>query len=490
MKSLFKQNGSDPTDKLPLKRKIISSVLAIAAASSMLTGCNIFSPPGNGSSTYSESEYSWSYSYEYSSEYSSAESEYTSFEETVSQNPESSSSSSTYSAPYSTSSSAAQPSDAPEDIYRPRFLDTKSEEFVEYTGSTLTFADSGYTPYLFDFRTHMAVGYSLHDTKNQLAVEADYGVMGMFDGSIISVRTYDYTGNSLSVVSSYIESLDAYDGSRVSAPFGPVTMTNDCCNLHNGLYRITVTYSNYTTAHLYYLINGDEFSFCQMIQANETTGDCNSNINDIRDRRAVLKKLLAESTVTPENSLSVDIIKYPYIDKVGLNGELYWRCDTDLWADLSDSLVRPEWSTERKAYVICDWISQNFAYDSYVSDVLHKDRAHHHNDFTGTYSTWKLRSGVCRDFGQIVAIMLRQQGIPTEVIANDDHLWNIVYINGRWIETDLCYSATKYVDGEDTTVRTDSHRDYFGLLSMAGQNNNRHYGTSLHRYLYMGQTEF
>ncbi len=509
--------SSDHIRKSPKKRRMIPLVTALAAAVSLLAGCYPkydFSPDYEDGYSIIESGYSQSVTSDHtgsdsavSSVTSSALSSSTassgsvSSESTVSSAASSSSLSSlspSSSVPHITGSSSAYNYSSAEPVtnttpdYAPRRtkpLDTKSEEFVAYTTGNEELSFSRYyIPYLFDFRTRMTVGYSLHDYKNQLPVEADYGIMGMFNGSVISIKTYDHTGKGLTVVSSYLEPLDASSAAgKESVPFGPAALNNDARDLANGLYRISVTFSNGNTAELYFLVNGDEYLFCQMIMASTTAFVENYNIDKIRARRGHLKNLLKEWNVTPENSLSVDMIKYPFIDYYGLDGKQHWRCDTDLWAELSDTLVEPEWSDERKAYVICDWMSQNLAYDYYVSDVINEDRAIHNNDYMGKYSVWELKCGVCRDFGQILAIMLRQQGIPAEVIANDTHLWNIVYLNGKWMEADITLSMTKNVDGADPTVRSSSGNSYFGLLSMRGQNNNLYYGTSLHKFLYIGQ---
>lgn len=487
-----------------MNRKITALFLAISAAVSLLTGCSeapvpyesitqpsvVYSGPSDTTTSVSDvSEYSTAsehptlfYSSPSTSSYLSSSTSSTSSAAPIVEKP-----------PITSSTTETTPSvtparDAP---YRPYALDTKSEEFVAYTtgNSELNFS-SYYTPYLFDFRSHMAVGYSLNDTDNPLAVEADYGLKGEFNGSIVTIQTYNHTDKVLTVTASYLEALDASINTKITYEFSSKPDYSEAKNLPNGLYRASVTFSNYTTSELYFLVNGDEYLFCQMIMASKSSPDDNHNITKIRARRAVLHNLLAEyPTVTPENSLDIDIIKYPYEDMYW-NGKQIWRCDTMRWAELSDTLVDSGWSNERKAYVICDWMSQNLAYDRYVRDVLHGDRDSAAGDFMGEYSVWNLRAGVCRDFGQILAIMLRRQGIPAEVIANDTHLWNIVYLNGQWMEVDICLSNTKYVNGVDTTVRYNENNSYCNLLSMIGQTNNDYYGTSLHKLLYRGQENF
>lgn len=376
---------------------------------------------------------------------------------------------------------------------REPFLDTKSDEFVEYTTGNSELNPLGiFTPYLFDFRTRMAVGYSLNDTKNQLPVEADYGIRGEFKGSAIRLGVYNNTDTSITLKEAYLEALEASINQKEKLPseLEHLAINTDLKNDKNGLYRVSATFSNDTTAHLYFIINGDEFMFCQVVRTNTSKFNPNNNIDMIRARRAHVYRLLDEWNITPKNSLDVSIIKYPTRDKYK-DGKQVWRCDTERWAALSDELCDPSWSDERKAYVICDWMSQNLAYSRYVSDVIDTDVAFYHDDFTGKYSVYDLRAGVCRDFGQILTIMLRQQGIPAEVIANDTHLWNIAYLNGKWIEIDICCSVTEAVEGADATVRIrKTNTSYSGLLSMLGQNNNDNYGTSLHRYLYMGQSKF
>ncbi len=507
----FSKN-SDPARKSPKKRRIIPLVTALTAAVSLLAGCYPkydFSPDHEDGYSIIESGYSQSVTSDHTGSDSavfsaassvSSDSTVSSVTSSSSLSPLSSSSSTVTesSVPHIVGSSSTYTYSSAEPVtntapnYAPRrtkLLDTKSEEFVSYTtGNKEIQFSSYYTPYLFDFRTRMTVGYSIHDSENQLPVEADYGIMGMFNGSVISIKTYDHTGKNLTVVSSCVEPLDAsVTAGKENVLFGPVTMTTDFSDLPNGLYRISVTFSNGNTAELYFLVNGDEYRFCQMIQAGRNSINPDYNIDNIRARRAHLKDLIKEWNITPENSLSVDIIKYPVPDYYGLDGKQYWRCDTELWADFSDTLVKPEWSDERKAFAICDWMSQNLAYDYYVSDVLNADRAIYYDDIMGDYSVWELKCGVCRDFGQILAIMMRQQGIPAEVIANDTHLWNIVYLNGQWMEVDICCSNLKDVDGVDTTVRRNSGNDYHGLLSIKGQNNDTNYGTSIHEFLYIGQ---
>lgn len=361
-------------------------------------------------------------------------------------------------------------------------LDTKSDEFVAYaTGTAELNSQTLYTPYLYDFNNRMSVGYSLSDTANQLPVEADYGISGIFDGSVAIIWTYDHTGTNLTVANSYMSGLDTAVNKTIAWEFSEKPQYCDAQNLPNGLYKVTVVFSNQSVSELYFLVNGNEYSFCSVIIASDKTWNASQNINMIKARRDNLNTLIKEYNITPDNSLDVNVIQYPYYN---ING---WRRDTDRWAALSDEITDPSWSDERKLYAICDWLSQNIAYDYYVSNVLHNNRSRYYNVLDGGQSVWNLRAGVCRDYGQILTIMCRKQGIPADVITNSTHLWNVVYINGRWIEVDICDTNRYSVSGEDATKRNTTYNTYKNFLSLMGTDCSSNYGNEIRVWLYMGQ---
>lgn len=470
-----------------MNRKIISLFLAVSAAVSLLTGCGEAPVPyvspaplyveysNTSDTTTSVSDVS---------EYSTASESSTSFYSPSStssalsvlpivENPQ-------ITASTTVTTSSVTP--AQNTHHRPRVLDTKSEEFVAYTtGNAELNSQEGFIPYLYDFGTSASVGYSLSDTEHQLPVEADYGLKGVFDGSVAIIQAYDHTNKRLAIVSSYMSALDASVNMTIPWDFDESTQYCNAQGLSNGLYRMSVTFSNQTTSEIYFLVNGDEYLFCRMIIASDKTWKANQNISMIRARRTALNDLIKKYDITPDNSVDWNIIQYPYYN---ING---WRRDTDRWANLSDDITDPSWSDERKLYAICDWLSQNVAYDYYVSNVLHDNRSRHYNVLDGGQSVWNLRAGVCRDYGQILAIMCRKQGIPADVISTSTHIWNVVYINGRWIEVDICDTNRYSVSGEDTTKRNTTYNTYKNFLSLMGTDCSTNYGEEIRVWLYMGQ---
>lgn len=481
-----------------MKRKIISSFLAMTAVLSLLTGCST----GSGYEPYSTNStshyiFNWHPDESTSSVISENVSENTSTvnssaENTSTANTPTNTSSVRSSAASSSSSSLTEPQNSPLDLpinNRKKVIDTESEEFVPYTTVGDELFSRRFDTYLYDFRTRMSVGYALADPAHTIPVEADYGLKGQFDGSVASVMAYDHTDKNIKITGSHFKALDESVNKTIAYDLSYNIKRFNAEGLSNGLYALTVDFSTGNSADLYFIVNGNDYLFCEVLSANETSLNDEFNINSIRKRRAHLFDLINAAKLTTVNTLDVDIIYYPQEDYYFKNEQI-WRCDTSRWAGLSDALVEDNWSDDRKAFVICDWLSQHIAYDRYVRDVLQKDRAKAVSDYIGDYGVWELEAGVCRDFSNILVIMLREQGIPADVISNDTHMWNVIYLNGQWMEVDLCLSMSAYVD-EDTTVRIPSGNSYRNLLCMAGQSNScTFWGDYAHRNLYLGQEYF
>ncbi len=322
------------------------------------------------------------------------------------------------------------------------------EEFFLYeqaSDSISPLAAMGYGAYMYDFRKEMYAGLGLSD-KSQVAVPADYGIFGEISENC-TVRFYNYSAEDIAVENMQFEPLK----SNAAESFFEVQNSEiaiDLSGITEGLYRFRADFSNNSSADIYLYYDGENANFCEILFANEIT------IEQIRNRRADVLRLVEKSGITPENSVDEHEIYYPYEDT--FEGGIQTRkCDTDKWARLSDELVDPSWSDERKAFVICDWLSENIAFDDWKNSDSRTNRDIMANDFMGDYSVWTLKTGVCRDIGQIAAIMLRRQGIPCAVISDEGylHLWNLVFLNGNWIELDLVQTMKYCVRTENTALR-------------------------------------
>jgi transglutaminase/protease-like cytokinesis protein 3 len=101
--------------------------------------------------------------------------------------------------------------------------------------------------------------------------------------------------------------------------------------------------------------------------------------------------------------------------------------------------------------MVHDWMTENLAYDNYMTTVLKKTRMSSYNDYTGTWHVYNTHTGVCRDFVNIFAIMCRELGVPCGSLDSDNlnHTWSIVYLDGEWWEVDLTKDIKKHTYKED-----------------------------------------
>lgn len=329
----------------------------------------------------------------------------------------------------------------------PSYIEEISNEtFLKYTDICDKYKPTEESPseyiYLYNFNSSMSTGFGTDGTV--VHTESDYGIKGTIDDRMMHITVYDHTGmKSLTAV--YLQGLDAsnaYDNSIIQI----ATVREfifDSSSLKNGLHRIIAIFTDNSTVSLYFYINGNETLFCEEKSLTESVE------KNYEKRRADFMRILADGDVTPENSLSLENIFYPFPEF-----DESHRCDTQRWIDLSNTIINDNWSDEYKLYILQAWIRENIAYDEFSRDQQ-KSRAQYHGDFSGKYSVYDLRAGICFDYANIITIMCRAHGIPAVTISSDEahHEWNAVYVNNRWMELDACMSE-QYCVGEDTSVRT------------------------------------
>ena len=179
-----------------------------------------------------------------------------------------------------------------------------------------------------------------------------------------------------------------------------------------------------------------------------------------------LQDFVADNGYTPEDCLGVtdENFAYPIVDSlIPFN-----RCDNDLWRNLAHEIV-PDTENLTKMEIairLADWMGRNIAFDRYVTDVLNVSRATYYDDFSGKYSVWDLRCGKCVDFATIYCIMCREMGIPCDSLADDDHVWNILWLDGRWVEYDTSSAVQAYVTGPDPVANRTTENVTWSPLSI------------------------
>ena len=267
------------------------------------------------------------------------------------------------------------------------------------------------------------------------------------------VRAYDHTDRGITVTSSFVVSLDKNNVWKKKATVAFETRKLETDKLEPGLYRFETTFSEGSTVYMYFYVNVTSSAPC--IAENVSPSVMKSYIY----RRQQLIKALNAAGTTNKNTLALDKYYYP-----NYSFDKNYRCDTEKWAKLSGEIVESDWTAEHKAYAIFDWVVNNIAYDVYLADNLKYSRATTNEDWSGKYSVWETHTGICHDYANVLTIMYRAQGIPATTIGSDsmNHVWNVAYINNRWVELDAAACNRYDVKTEDTSELVEGRLDSRG----------------------------
>lgn len=112
---------------------------------------------------------------------------------------------------------------------------------------------------------------------------------------------------------------------------------------------------------------------------------------------------------------------------------------------------------------VYEWIVGNVAYDEGKASALANATGYLPNPD----DTVAAASGICFDYASLAAAMLRSQGIPCKIITgyvspdNIYHAWNMVYIDGTWVDTRIDIKADTWTR-IDTTFAAGSGSSYVG----------------------------
>lgn len=324
---------------------------------------------------------------------------------------------------------------------------------MEYDTAKRKFKDECYNqnPYLFCFDKKMSFGFDAED--NLISAEAYYGLTAYIENQTVCVKIYDYTGEK-ALTLYQIEGMDKGNNDTAALPIDTDVnelLSIDTSNFGSGLYRITAKFSSGKSAKLYFYVNNDEVWLCRTITPSKSEPYASiSRLNRVA-------ALMNDNGITPENSLDINNIYYP-VKAVNENH----RCDTESWAQLSKDIVEEDWSEERKLFAFYEWMRKNLAYDYYQYENIYTTRAIHFGVFDGTYSVLDTHAGNCLDFAHILLIMCRANGIPAVILDSytENHSWNAVYINDRWIELDMTYGIRNalYTEEMDNIVYSGSNK--------------------------------
>lgn len=135
-------------------------------------------------------------------------------------------------------------------------------------------------------------------------------------------------------------------------------------------------------------------------------------------------------------------------------------------------VIRPGMTDYEKALALHDWLTANAQYDATRCGP----------DTYEPEGVLLRGAGVCQSYALAYGMLLDAVGIPNVLEYGDDHVWNMVCLDGNWVHVDVTWddplSAGQGSRLESKTRSGRENHNYFGLTNEALDGVNSHECTS------------
>ena len=186
---------------------------------------------------------------------------------------------------------------------------------------------------------------------------------------------------------------------------------------------------------IYYLINSG-VSYSKRYCARDYD-NCYQDMQDISSNTELLS--LLNNYIHPYNSF--DSILFNFDDKIieieirhTYTKEEIAAVDKKVDEIMHDNL-NAYMSTKEKIKVIHDYIINNTEYDTLKTKNI-KDTTYRSNT---AYGVLIQKYGICSGYSDAMKIFLDKLNIINYKISNNDHIWNLVYLDDVWYHLDLTW---------------------------------------------------
>lgn len=229
--------------------------------------------------------------------------------------------------------------------------------------------------------------------------------------------------------------------------------------------------NNEELLNIYYTIISsgmDEFTFyC----ANEYT-DCIQNVINLNNNNDLLSQM--NNFVHVYNSFRSIKTTYTTNGKVTLSiNKVYSNDDINIINSKLDSIEKTIYkdaiSEYDKILAIHDYIINNTKYNLKDENKI------------GTPSSTAIgvlvnNLATCNGYTDTASLLLDRLNIPNVRISNENHIWNLVYTNGRWLHMDVTWddpvnSLNKDMLTHDYFLKTTDEFDEIGKINIKNQHN-------------------
>ena len=110
-------------------------------------------------------------------------------------------------------------------------------------------------------------------------------------------------------------------------------------------------------------------------------------------------------------------------------------------------------SVREKIKVIHDYIINSTDYDELKTDNIEDTTYFSQN----AYGVLIEHYGICSGYSDAMAIFLNKLNVINYKISNEEHIWNLAFVDGKWLHLDLTW--------DDPIAQNNVNRDNYFLIT-------------------------
>lgn len=195
----------------------------------------------------------------------------------------------------------------------------------------------------------------------------------------------------------------------------------------------------------YSIINSgiDKFTF----YCSKSYEDCITDVTSLANNQVILSNI--NSFVHPYNSFSSIETKYDSLRRVTLKINKSYTDEqikeiNGKVQEVVDNKVKDTKDKREIIKIVHDYIINNSKYDSQKSD---KNIDMYASNIA--YGPLLQGYGLCGGYTDAMAIFLDYFDIPNYKVISENHVWNAVYLDGKWYHLDVTWDDPVMKDGSD-----------------------------------------
>lgn len=195
----------------------------------------------------------------------------------------------------------------------------------------------------------------------------------------------------------------------------------------------------------YSIINSgiDKFTF----YCSKSYEDCITDVTSLANNQVILSNI--NSFVHPYNSFSSIETKYDSLRRVTLKINKSYTDEqikeiNEKVQEVIDNKVKDTKDKREIIKIVHDYIINNSKYDSQKSD---KNIDMYASNIA--YGPLLQGYGLCGGYTDAMAIFLDYFDIPNYKVISENHVWNAVYLDGKWYHLDVTWDDPVMKDGSD-----------------------------------------